>query len=95
MVRPAQRSHSEARHLRRLPGNTNGIRYIRRPPKAAHCPVTGQILAGVPKIRPAKMRQLAKSERRPTRMYGGVLSHTAVANAIQAKILKESESSEE
>ena len=65
------------------------IHYIRRKPKYAHCPITNDKLHGVPRLRPAQMRKLSKTQRRPNRPFGGRISHKALANAIQAKVLEE------
>ena len=89
MVRPALRSHSQARLKRRLPGSRTTVHYVRRRPKVAHCPVTGQKLNGVPRLRPAQLRKLPKTARRPNRPYGGRISHTALSNAIRAKVIEE------
>ncbi|QEE14299.1 50S ribosomal protein L34e [Promethearchaeum syntrophicum] len=89
MVRPSKRSHSEARIKTRLPGNIMRIHYIRRRPKHAHCPVTNVKLHGVPRLRPAQLGKLGKTQRRPNRPYGGRISHKALSNAIQAKVLEQ------
>ena len=74
---------------RRLPGNVNTIHFVRRRPKYAHCPITGQILHGVPRLRPAQVRKLTKTQRRPSRPYGGKISHTALSKAIFQKVLED------
>ena len=89
MVRPSLRSHSQARIKTRIPGNKMRIHYIRRRPKHAHCPVTNVKLHAVPRLRPAQLRKLNKTQRRPNRPYGGRISHTALSNAIQAKVLEQ------
>jgi large subunit ribosomal protein L34e len=89
MVRPALRSHAQKRTQKRIPGGNTTIHYRRRRPKFAHCPITGLKLLGVPRLRPAKMARLSKSQRRPSRPYGGKISHQALADAINAKVLEE------
>ncbi|UYP45565.1 hypothetical protein NEF87_001850 [Candidatus Lokiarchaeum ossiferum] len=88
-MRGNRRSHAMRRLMRRLPGNTTTTHFVRRRPKYAHCPITGQVLHGVPRLRPAQVRKLTKTERRPSRPYGGKISHTALANAIRAKVLED------
>lgn len=51
--------------------------YVRKKPKLGSCPVTGEKLKGVPRDLPVKMRNLAKTEKRPQRPFGGVLSSRA------------------
>lgn len=89
MVRPSKRSHSEARIKTRIPGNKMKIHYIRRRPKYATCPITNDKLHGVPRLRPAQLRKLSKTQRRPNRPYGGRISHKSLSNAIQEKVLEQ------
>ncbi len=89
MVRPGLRSHSMARKKRRLPGNRVKVHYKRRKPASAHCALTKKKLHGVPTKRPAKLRQLSKTERRPSRPYGGKLSHEAVEDAVWDAVREE------
>jgi large subunit ribosomal protein L34e len=46
------------------------------------------ILSGVPRERPFKLAQLAKTERRPERPYGGVLCSKCMRKTIVAKVRK-------
>jgi large subunit ribosomal protein L34e len=87
MVRPMYRSRARARRPTRLPGNRTTVHYEKRRPSIATCPITGAELHGVPRVRPAQMRKLPLSQRRPNRMYGGKVSHTALMAAIRAKVL--------
>lgn len=87
MVRPMYRSRARARRATRLPGNRTTVHYEKRRPSIATCPITGAELHGVPRVRPAQMRKLPLSQRRPNRLYGGKISHTALIAAIRAKVL--------
>ena len=78
MVRPGLRSHSMARLPTRLPGSRTVLHYVRRRPSRVTCPVTGKKLQGVPAERQANMGKLTKTQKRPSRPYAGVLSHTAL-----------------
>jgi large subunit ribosomal protein L34e len=89
MVRPALRSRSLKRHKTRLPGNTSTIHYEKVRPKKAHCPITGDELHGVPRLRPAQVRRLPKSQRSPNRYYGGRISPGALVAAIRKKVLSD------
>lgn len=88
-MRGNKRSRSYARKQKRLPGHGHTTHYIRRKPSYAHCPITGQKLHGVPRVRDAKRRQLSKTQKRPNRPYGGKISHIALAEAIQDKVIEE------
>jgi large subunit ribosomal protein L34e len=71
---PAGREKS--RRLRRVFVKTSGklkMHYRERKPSKAVCGRCGKALSGVPRERPADLRKMAKTERRPERVYGGVL----------------------
>lgn len=73
MVRRALRSRSLRRVKVKTPGSRVAIHYENRKPKHAHCAKCGAILQGVPQARPVDMQNMAKSQKRPERPYGGVL----------------------
>ncbi len=68
-----QKSRTFARRQVRTPGARVVTHYVKRKPNKAHCAVCGAVLKGVPRELPSKMRNLAKTEKRPERPYGGVL----------------------
>jgi large subunit ribosomal protein L34e len=59
--------------------------YQRRKPKLGTCSVTGQKLKGVPREIPSKLRNMSKSQRRPSRPFGGVLSSKAARDEIKKR----------
>lgn len=71
------KSHSLRRVKRVTPSGKNVTQYKRRKPQAAHCTVTGDVLKGVPREVPSKIKSIPKSQRRPERPFGGVLSSKA------------------
>ena len=77
----------KSRRLRRVsvttPGGKTVKHYRQRKPSAVKCAIYGTPLAGVPKVRDSKMRNLPKSQRRPERPYGGVLSSKAMRDVIK------------
>ena len=83
MLQP-HRTRSFRRKKVKLPGGRITIQYIKRKPKQAHCAVTKKPLQGVPRLIPAQLRRLSKSQRTVSRPYGGVLSHTALKEKIIA-----------
>ncbi len=89
-MRGNRRSRSMRRVQKRLPGHGHATHFVRRRPKHAHCPITGAKLHGVPRLRPAKVRHLSKTERSVSRYYGGKISHTALSAAIRKHVLNES-----
>ena len=52
--------------------------YNKRNPGQAICPETKQKLHGVPQGRAVDLKRMTKSQRRPDRPYGGVLSGEAM-----------------
>lgn len=57
--------------------NGTKVVYTKRKPKVGTCPITGETLKGVPRATPTVMRNMAKTEKRPQRPFGGVLSAKA------------------
>ena len=86
MPTPRQRSRSLRKVFKKAPGGRLKIHYLRRKPKKARCAGCETQLAGVPRERPVGMRKLAKTQRRPERMYGGVLCGACVKRKLIIKI---------
>ena len=59
--------------------------YRKRKPSPATCSVTGETLKGVPRASPTKLQNMAKSKKRPSRPFGGVLSSKAAREVIRAR----------
>ena len=87
MVRPALRSRSLRRVYRRSPGGEVRVLYERRKPGPARCAVCGKPLNGVPRLRPAQLRRLSKTAKRPERPYGGVLCHKCLETLLRKAII--------
>lgn len=87
MVRPALRSRSLRRVYRRTPGSRTVVHYEKRKPGPARCAACGRPLAGVPRARPSKLRNMSKSSKRPRRPYGGVLCPSCLAEALRRSII--------
>ena len=83
------RGMHKSRRLRKVfvktPGGKNKVHYRQRKPRKATCPVEGTPLAGVPRELPAKMRNIPKSQRRPERPYGGILSSKATRSLLKQR----------
>ncbi len=71
-----QKSNTLAEKKVRTPAARVVTHYIERKPKQAVCAVCGAKLKGVPRGRPAQVRAIPKTQRRPDRPYGGVLCST-------------------
>lgn len=88
----------KSRRLRRVSVKTPGGKVVRhyrkRKPSAAKCAILGTPLCGVPKVRDSKIRNLPKTQRRPERPYGGVLSSKAARMVIKSYARDEQENQE-
>lgn len=84
MTQSKTKSRTFARKQVRTISGTKTV-YKRRKPKVGTCPVTKEKLKGVPRELPVKMRNLAKTEKRPQRPFGGVLSSKASRQEIKKR----------
>ena len=82
MPAPRLRSRSLRKVFRKLPGGRTDIHFKRRKPKLAKCGNCGAKLKGVPRELPYKMRNIAKTKKRPERPYGGVLCSRCMRQEI-------------
>jgi large subunit ribosomal protein L34e len=82
MVEGKLRSRTFRRVFRKTPGGRNTIHYVKRKPKIAHCSVCGAKLKGVPRERPYRMQNMAKTKKRPERPFGGVLCSACARQKI-------------
>ena len=81
------KSRSMRRVYTKLPGSKVVIHYKKRKPSKATCAVCGAALSGVPRERPYKMQTMAKTKKRPSRPYGGVLCSKCMREKVK-KCLK-------
>jgi len=72
----------------RTPGARQTRHYRLRKPSPARCQMTGEKLQAVASKRPDEMAKLSKTEKRPQRPYGGVLSSRAArsVNIAEARM---------
>ena len=79
------RSKSLRRVKVKVPGGTTKLVYKKRKPKKAKCSSCGAVLKGVPRESATKMKNLAKTRKRPQRPYGGVLCSKCTRKLIVSK----------
>ena len=72
----------------KVPGSKTKLHYKRRKPSKAKCANCGTVLKGVPRELPYKMRNLAKTKKRPQRPYGGVLCSKCTKQKIKERLRK-------
>ncbi|MGM5483304.1 MAG: 50S ribosomal protein L34e [Nanobdellota archaeon] len=58
------------------------LRFKNKKPKVARCQLTGEKLAGVPRLSKAKSGNASKSKKRPERPFGGALSPKATKRVM-------------
>ncbi len=84
MPRPSKKSRSLRRIHVKTPGGRTTVHYKYRKPKAAKCSC-GAVLKGIVRERPYKMKKIAKTKKRPTRPYGGVLCSRCLRKMLVEK----------
>jgi len=62
------------------------LHYKKKKPRKAKCSNCGKPLQGVPRERPYKMRTMAKTKKRPSRPFGGVLCSACMRKKIVEKV---------
>jgi large subunit ribosomal protein L34e len=85
MVRRALRSRSLRRVKVKTPGSKVVTHFRKRKPQAAHCAGCSAVLKGVPRERPTKMQNMAKTKKRPERPFGGILCSSCSRSLIKQK----------
>lgn len=85
MVRGMYKSGRFRRVAVKTPGGRTVIHYRESKPQAAHCGGCGKVLPGVPRERPAVLRNLPKSSKRPERPYGGNLCSACMRSLFKAR----------
>jgi large subunit ribosomal protein L34e len=78
------KSRSFARKKVRTVRGTKTV-YLKRKPRQGVCHVTGQTLKGIPREIPSRVGKLSKTQKRPQRPFGGVLSSSAARNEHKNK----------
>ena len=90
MVAPRLRSTSTKQRQVRTPGGRVSTIYKEPKPGKAICAICETKLHAVPNRSRAGMKKLAKTEKRPERMFGGVLCGNCIRSLIKEKIRMES-----
>ena len=73
---------------KRTPSGRIVIRLKKKKPKKAKCAICKKPLHGVPRLIPSKMKKLAKTKKRPERLYGGYLCSRCLKDFLKGKIRK-------
>ena len=70
----------------KAPGGRTVIQFKKKAPKVAKCGSCGAKLSGIPRLLPCKMKNLAKTKKRPERPYGGVLCSKCARKKIISEV---------
>lgn len=68
--------------------NRTTLHYKRRKPDKARCGMCGNLLQGMLRELPGKMKSSQKTKKRPSRPYGGVLCSKCMRKMIKLKVRK-------
>jgi len=85
MVSGKYKSSSFRKVFVKTPGGNTVVHRRLKKPGRAQCAETGVYLSGVKNMRPKKFANLPKSQKRPNRAYGGVLSSKPARRTIIKK----------
>jgi len=58
---------------RRTPRGRTAIHYVKKKPRKASCALCGALLGGIPNALPSELKKMTRSQRRVSRIFGGVL----------------------
>ncbi|MDP2718061.1 MAG: 50S ribosomal protein L34e [Candidatus Micrarchaeota archaeon] len=70
---------------RKTPSGRTAVIFRKKKPKVGTCAMCDTRLFGVPRASRSAVRKLAKTERRPERMFGGVLCGNCTQHHIKTK----------
>lgn len=86
MVAGNKKSGRFRKIFKKVPGGRLAIVYDESAPKQAKCGNCGKTLPGIPRLRPAKFRNLSKSQKTVSRPYGGNLCSKCARATIVASV---------
>jgi large subunit ribosomal protein L34e len=84
------RSRTLRRVFRKTPGNRVVLHYKKRKPQKAKCGSCGAILNGMARELPSRLKNLSKSQKKPSRVFGGNLCSKCSRKIIIEKARNES-----
>jgi len=94
MPRGMYRSRTLRRVFKRVPGGESKLVYKQRKPGQPRCAQTGEPLHGIPRGTPKQMAKLSKTQKRPQRPFGGVLSSRAMRDVLKLEVREQQPSQE-
>ena len=83
-------SKGKSRTFRRVyvktPGGETKLHYRKRKPKIAKCSICKKPLHGIPRLKPTKFKNIAKTKKRPNRKFGGNLCSKCTKRVMIEKL---------
>jgi large subunit ribosomal protein L34e len=86
MVTGRFKSRTFRRIFKKTPGGKTVLTHVLRKPKKAKCAKCGDILKGIARGRPSKMRKFSIIKKTVSRPYGGNLCSKCMREAIKSKL---------
>jgi large subunit ribosomal protein L34e len=86
MVSGKHKSRTFRRVFRKTPGAKTVLHYKLRKPSKAKCAGCGDILKGIARERPTKIKNIPKSQKKVSRPYGGNLCSKCMRQKIKDSI---------
>jgi len=83
LPKPSLRVRSVKKIKVKLPGGKATTHYKKRKPNKARCSICKGFLHGV---KTSKLKKLSKSEKAPSRIFGGVVCHSCLQKLIKKAI---------
>jgi large subunit ribosomal protein L34e len=84
-----RRSRSYRRIMVKVPGGTTRLVYKQRKPDRAKCSGCEDLLKGMSSMLHSKVKNTAKTKKRPQRPYGGVLCSKCMRKLLVSKFRSE------
>ncbi len=82
MVEGSKKSRTQKRIFKKTPGGRTVVHYRKSRPSRPKCGECGAILHGVPAKRKNGLSKMSKTQKRPSRPYGGVLCSKCMRKRI-------------
>lgn len=82
MPAPRLRSRSLRKVFRKVSGGRTNIHFKKKKPQSPKCGNCGAVLKGIPREFPFRMKNMAKTKKRPQRPFGGVLCSRCMRQSI-------------
>ena len=86
MPEGSKKSRSRRRVFKKTPTGRTALHYEKKKPGKARCSRCGAMLAGIPNKRAVNMQNMGKTEKRPSRPYGGMLCSRCMRALLKEKV---------